>query len=132
MKNLLMFIALAVSFQVSAYTSITSASATAEQVNNDPGFSFLRGHKQGKSAHALQWSMTSTAGIVHYEIQSTYEDPFDEYSNWTNEGTVVVTRANIVKFTHQSVTPGFISYRVIAVLSNGSSVVSGIYSITIE
>ncbi len=96
-------------------------------------FEFLRGHKQGKQGHALQWSMTTNAGIDHYEIQCTYEDPNDEYSNWTILGIAMGSRANIVKFTHQNVMPGFISYRVIAVLSAGrSSITSGIYSTTIE
>ena len=96
-------------------------------------FEFLRGHKQGNSAHALQWSMTTNAGIDRYEIQCTYEDPNDEYSNWTIIGTAMNSRSNIVKFTHQSVTPGFISYRVIAVLSDGrSTITSGIYSTTID
>lgn len=96
-------------------------------------FEFLRGHKQGNQGHALQWSMTTTTGVVHYEIQCTYEDPNDEYSNWTTIGTAINGRANIVKFTHQSVMPGFISYRVIAVLSGGrASITSGIYSTVIE
>lgn len=133
MKNLLLSLALGVSLNSSAVSISASPALTISPINNEEtSFSFLRGHKQGKSAYALQWGMTSTAGIVHYEIQSTYEDPFDEYSNWTTEGTAVATRANILKFTHQSVTPGFISYRVIAVLSNGSNVVSAIYSVTIE
>lgn len=77
--------------------------------------------------------MSGTAGIDHYEIQSTYEDPLDIYSNWTNEGSVQGTRANIIRFTHNFVLPGFISYRVIAVLSNGDpEVVSDIYSTIID
>lgn len=96
-------------------------------------FEFLRGHKQGNQGHALQWSMTATTGIDHYEIQCTYEDPNDEYSNWTTLGIAMNTRANIVRFTHQSVMPGFISYRVIAIFSVGrASIISGIYSTTIN
>jgi hypothetical protein len=133
MKNLLFVAVMAISFTVSGNVPSQQIISGQTQINTDPGFSFLRGHKQGNSAYALQWSMTSATGIAYYEIQSTYEDPFDIYSNWTNEGTAQGTRANIVKFTHQSVLPGTISYRVIAILTNGrSNIVSDIYTTTIE
>lgn len=134
MKNLLVFVALALSFHVSGYQTAPKSELSISQKSNiNPGFSFLRGHKQGKNGYALQWSMTTSTGIDHYEIQSTYEDPYDEYSNWTTEGTAMNNRSNIVKFTHQSVMPGFINYRVIAVLSDGrSNIVSGIHSTTID
>lgn len=134
MKNLLVFVALAITLNASANSPTPETALKTIQKNYaDPGFSFLRGHKQGQSGHALQWSMTTSRGIDHYEIQSTYEDPLDIYSNWTTEGTVVSSRPNLIKFTHQSVMPGFISYRVIAVRNDGgANVVSGIYSTTID
>ncbi len=134
MKNLLVFLALAVSFHVSGYpTALKSYLSISQESNTNTGFSFLRGHKQGNSGYALQWSMTSSASIDRYEIQCTYEDPNDEYSNWSTVGTAINNRSNIVKFTHQSVMPGFISYRVIAVLGDGrSTITSGIHSTTIE
>ena len=134
MKNLLLSVALGISLNSSAVSTPASSGLIISQQNNPgPAFSVLRGHKQGNAGYALQWSMTTSAGVDYYEIQSTYEDPFDEYSNWTTEGTVVHSRANVVKFTHQSPIPGFINYRVIAVSSNGGpNVVSGIYSTTIE
>ena len=133
MKNFLFIAVMAISFTVSGNQTSLNTSPGLTRSNTDPGFSFLRGHKQGQSGYALQWSMTTITGIAYYEIQSTYEDPYDIYSNWTNEGTAQNTRANIVKFTHQSVLPGTISYRVIAILSNGrANIVSGIYTTIIE
>jgi len=133
MKNFLFVAVMAITFNATAHQTSLKTGLCFTQSNTDPGFSFLRGHKQGHSGFALQWSMTNMTGIAYYEIQSTYEDPFDIYSNWTNEGTAQNTRANIVKFTHQSVLPGIISYRVIAILSNGrSNIVSGIYTTTID
>ncbi len=130
MKNLLLGFCLILAFNSNASTPGFVFPTKSVTVS---AFEFLRGHKQGNSGYALQWSMTTTSGIVSYEIQCTYEDPYDEYSNWTTIGTTINTRAKIVKFTHQSVTPGFISYRVIAVLSDGrSSITSGIYSTTID
>lgn len=133
MKKVLIVGVMAISLSVSGHQTPVKFVPVVTQSNNDPGFSFLRGHKQGHSGYALQWSMTNATGISYYEIQSTYEDPYDIYSNWTNEGTAQNSRANIVKFTHQSVLPGTISYRVIAILSNGrSNIVSDIYTTTID
>ena len=130
MKNALVGLCLILAFNSNASTPNFVFPTKSVTVS---AFEFLRGHKQGNSGYALQWSMTSTSGIGHYEIQCTYEDPNDEYSNWTTLGTAMNTRANIVRFTHQAVTPGFINYRVIAVLMDGrSTITSGILSITIE
>jgi len=134
MKNFLLLVVLATSLTASAQPSgATAREISRNNTTQEPGFSFFRGHKQGQSGHGLQWSMTSTAGIDHYEIQSTYEDPFDVYSNWTLEGTAAGGRANVIRFLHQNVTPGVISYRIIAVMSNGGpAVVSDIYTVSID
>jgi hypothetical protein len=134
MKNLLLILALAIGIQTSANNTSLQVRLNISQPNGSgPSFSFLRGHKQGYADYALQWSMSTTSGIDHYEIQSTYEDPFDEYSNWTSEGIVTGNRSNIIKFTHHDVLPGLISYRVLAILSNaGPAIVSDIYTTSID
>lgn len=132
MKNFLFFFLLATGFSASATNFNEQCPNLATITSANPAFNFLRGHTQGRNAYSLQWSMTSTAGIDHYEIQSTYEDPYDFYANWTNLGNVTGSRSNIIKFTDYGVMPGFISYRVIAVFNNGQpAIVSEIYSATI-
>ncbi len=81
-------------------------------------FSFVRGHKLGKGFN-VQWSMGTNAPVERFEVQSTYEDPNDEYSNWYTVGSVDNSRrTNLFRFTDMSVLPGVISYRVIAVMTN--------------
>lgn len=95
-------------------------------------FSFVRGHKLGRG-HSVQWSMVSNAGIDHFEVQRTYEDPSDIYSNWYIVGNVNNSNANVFKITDQSVLPGIINYRIIAVLTgNNGTVISDIYTTTIN
>ena len=134
MKNLLIILTLALSINVSGLQVLPQSNEKAtEKLSSEPSFLFLRGHKQGQFDYALQWSMTSNIGIDHFEIQSTYEDPYDPYSNWANEGTAIITNANIIKFTDKAVMPGIIGYRVVAVSSNGlADVVSGIHVTTIQ
>src|SRR4051794_13142881 len=87
-------------------------------------FSYLRGHKSGKG-HSLQWSMVSNSGVESFQVQSTYEDPYDAYSNWQTIGNVPNSKLNIFKFTDQAPMTGIINYRVIAELSgNDETVVS--------
>ena len=81
-------------------------------------FSFVRGHKLGKG-YSVQWNMGSNAPVERFEVQSTYEDPNDEYSTWTTVGTVESRRGqSIFRYTDQSILFGVISYRVVAYMSN--------------
>ncbi len=94
-------------------------------------FSFVRGHKNGKG-HSLQWSMTNNSGIESFEIQSTYEDPTDPYSNWYTVGNVINTNQKMFRFTDQTVLPGIINYRIVAIMSSYSgTVVSPFYTTVI-
>lgn len=95
-------------------------------------FLFLRGHKQGRG-HSLQWSMNFNAGIEKFQVEYTYEDASDPYSNWYTAGMVNNTNANIFKFTDMGCIPGCINYRVIAILnSNGGRVSSPVYTCIIN
>jgi len=131
MKIAILCAALFVSTGLTAEPQIhVTTQVNQSQVN--PSFNFIRGHKQGKG-HAIQWSMSSNTGIERFEVQYTYEDPMDIYSNWYTIGIVNNTNANINRFTDMGALPGVINYRVIAVMSNNAGTVcSGNYSCTIE
>lgn len=79
-----------------------------------PAFVFLRGHKNGRKGYGLQWSLTSNQGMAYYQVQATYEDPTDPYSNWYNLGTLPNARGNLFQFQHIAMWPGTIHYRVLA------------------
>jgi hypothetical protein len=134
MKNILLIAVLVMSLQVSGNSSINHPiSNLTEKPQSPVAFSFIRGHKQGRSGYSLQWRMTNNSNIAHFEVLCTYEDPFDPYSNWTNLGMMNNFTANIFKFTHSNVLPGIINYRIIAVLNNGAgTILSDIFTTTID
>ena len=96
-------------------------------------FSFVRGHKLGKG-FSVQWSMAASDGVDRFEVQSTYEDPNDVYSNWYTVGTANNSRhSNIFRMTDNTVLPGIISYRVVAIMSTARGyIVSPIYTTVIK
>lgn len=132
MKITILAIGLFISAQASALNTkaIVYKPLLKEQYSS-PFFLFLRGHKQGKG-YSLQWSMSSNTGIEKFEIQYTYEDPTDPYSNWYTAGWVNNLNQNIFKYTDMGAIQGTINYRIIAILTNNSgTVVSGIYTCVI-
>ena len=132
MKITILVVGLLISGLVSATekTPVTPKVVVKQQTFT-PSFLFLRGHKQGQG-YGLQWSMSSTAGIDRFEVQYTYEDPYDPYSNWYGAGWVNNSNQNIFKYTDMGCIPGIINYRVMAILSNNAgTVVSVIYTCTI-
>ncbi len=133
MKTTIIFAILLSAIQVSTVQAKSTLPLTISQSKPAAvAFSFLRGHKSGKG-YSLQWSMVSNAGIQSFEVQSTYEDPYDVYSNWETVGDMMNTNQKIFKFTDDAPMPGIISYRIVAVLSgNSATVESAIYTTTIE
>ena len=94
-------------------------------------FSFIRGHKQGKNT-TVNWGMNSNAGISHFIVECTYEDPTDIYSVWDAVGIVPGTRSPIFKFIDSPVLPGTLNYRIVAVMDdNTTTITSDIYSVNI-
>lgn len=129
MKNVLLGVCLILAFNSNASTPgsvfpLKNVTASA--------FEFLQGHKQG-TGFALQWKVSNSLDVSSYEIESTYEDPFDIYSNWAVEGTVTNPKKGAEKFLDGSVWPGVVSYRVKAMFTNGRPAeVSDILTVTIE
>lgn len=103
----------------------------AQEVVNT-GFSFVRGHKQGKNI-AVTWGMNDNAGITHFVVVCTYEDPYDPYSVWRTVGMLPCTpRSPIFKIIDSPVLPGTLNYRIVAVFSNNSTLTSEIYTTYIQ
>ncbi len=129
MKNVLLGICLIMALTSNASVSNSSFPIRPYSVS---AFDFLQGHKQG-TGFALQWKMGDNVGVSRYEVESTYEDPYDIYSNWTAEGSVNDPKKGSIKFLDNTIYPGVVSYRVRAVFINGRPAeVSDIYITTIE
>jgi len=89
----------------------------------NPSFSFVRAHRQGKGITAT-WAISSNEGVLGFSVQKTYEDPTDPYAFWEDLCSVPCNPVRSYKHTDANVFPGYINYRVVAMMSNGSSVVS--------
>ena len=90
-----------------------------------PDFSFFRTHRQGRGIMTT-WGLTSNAGVTGFVVQKTYEDPADPYAYWEDIGAIPCGASRSFKRHDLNVSPGFISYRVIAYLLSGGLTVSAI------
>lgn len=93
-------------------------------------FSFFRTHRQGKGI-AASWGITSSAGVVSFQLQKTYEDPNDTYSEWTEVASGTCNGSRSYKCIDGNVSPGFINYRVLALMEDGSTMASAVSTVHI-
>ena len=102
--------------------SVSGQSLKKESTLN-PNFAFFRTHRQGQGIMAT-WGLTSNQGVTGFVVQKTYEDPNDPYAYWENICAVPCGPGRSFSHHDLNVSPGFISYRVIAYLQYGGSVMS--------
>jgi hypothetical protein len=123
-------------FAISAMIITTAASPISQSLPDTKGaakvkqvqstsFAFFRTHRQGKGVTA-DWSVTSNSGISCFEVFRTYEDPTDPWAFWEDVSTVPCNSSRSYKSTENNVIPGFISYRIAAVMNDGSTILSDI------
>ena len=119
----------AVTFSDPIIVADTKATAKVEQV---PGtsFDFVRTHRQGKGA-VISWAVTSDNGVARFAVQKTYEDPSDPYAYWEEACSASCNGSKSYKTTDQNVFPGFINYRVVAEMADGSTVESAVQTVHI-
>ena len=133
MKAQLLIIPAAIFITTASFNSSFPAKTKREMVKpktENTGFAFLRTHRQEKGVTAT-WGLSSNAGVVGFAVQRTYEDPTDPYAFWEDICYMDCGSSRSFKHTDQSVFPGYISYRVIAILEDGSSITSEVSSVRI-
>ena len=96
----------------------------------DNGFAFFKTHRQGKRVTAT-WGLMSDDGVAGFTLQKTYQDPTDPYSMWEDVGEVACTATRSFKYTDDNVFPGDINYRVVALMNDGTSIMSELSSVRI-
>ncbi len=99
-------------------------------VKQNPAFAFLRTHRQAKGITAT-WGMASYEGVVGFTIQRTDVDPTDPYAPWEDLDLIPCDAKRSFSYTDGQVFPGTISYRIIAHMSDGTSVTSEISCVRI-
>ena len=97
-------------------------------VTQDPSFGYLRTHRQAKGITA-SWNMTGVDGVVCFTVQRTYEDPTDQYAYWEDLNVMPCTSSRSFSYTDPEVFPGFINYRVAALMDDGSTIYSEISTV---
>jgi hypothetical protein len=75
---------------------------------------------------ACVWSFANETGIVKYEVVRTYNEPTDPYAIWELVTTVNPNGSKSYKIIDSPVYPGFISYQIKAINSNGIIIKSAI------
>ena len=93
-------------------------------------FAFFRTHRQGKGV-AATWGVTSSVGVVSFKLERTYEDPNDTYSEWQEVASGACNGSRSYKCKDGNVSPGFINYRVLAQLEDGSTIQSAVSTVHI-
>jgi len=95
-------------------------------------FEFFRTHRQGKAAITATWGITAPGNDVSgFIVEKTYEDPTDPYANWELVSAMPNSGGKSFKCTDNNVFPGFISYKVTAILIAGGSYVSPVSTVHI-
>jgi len=93
------------------------------------GFDFVRSHRQGKGA-TITWAY-STPGATNFALQRTYEDPADPYAVWEPVCSMANNSSRSYKHTDENVYPGYINYRVIALMNDGTTTMSEVTTIRV-
>jgi hypothetical protein len=111
------FVGLSSSSPVSEAKTITKTQTT--------DFAFFRTHRQGRGITST-WGLSSNTGVSEFVVRKTYEDPNDEYAEWQTVYSSPCSASRSFKCTDNNVTPGFISYQVVALMTDGSTIASAI------
>lgn len=94
-------------------------------------FNFVHVHRQGRGV-TVAWNTSMTSSIVsEFTVMRTYEDPNDPYSVWEVVNVFACTSGRSYRCTDQNVSPGSISYMVIASMIGGGTVISEINTVRI-
>ena len=93
-------------------------------------FTSFSTHRQGKGI-TLTWDVEASAGVLNFSIQRTYEDVTDPYAVWEDISSLPADGSKFYRYTDDLVSPGFVSYRIVALLSDGTTAESGISTVQI-
>jgi len=95
-------------------TRVTQVSSTTSSVN----FGRFNAHRQQKGI-GLSWNMVANERIQGFVIERSYD------GEWFEEvGQTGFQNSNHYRFTDGSVYPGYLYYRVVAIMDNGTEDVS--------
>ena len=103
-----------------AYKATPSVSA------NTHDFTYFRIHPQTKKNVVLSWGINSPAGVSSFKIERSYDGDFYDVIN-----EPACNNATRFTWKDEGVFPGFIYYRVVCVMSDGTTHYSAVETIRI-
>ncbi|HUC82037.1 MAG TPA: hypothetical protein VMR70_14130 [Flavisolibacter sp.] len=103
------------------------SSVTAKNVS----VSALRTH-YNKQGITVSWSTPSAADILDFILQRTYDNPTSSSAYWENLTAIPCAAMRSFTYTDKEVFPGTISYRVVALRTNGRRVLSEIREVKVD
>jgi hypothetical protein len=111
---------------ISSMVFFSIAAAPPHRANRaSGGFTSLNTHRQGKGGAEVTWSFSST-NVTSFTVQRTNDDPTDPYSVWVQVGCVGCDGSRSYKCHDDHPFPGFVNYRVTALMNDQSTVTSQI------
>ena len=99
-----------------------------KKLNNH--FSFFRTHRQGKGITAT-WGMQVSGSVREFIVERTYMDASDEFALWEELDVIPCNGARSFTYNDSEVMPGFINYRIRAIMIDGSVAESHISTIRV-
>ena len=109
----------------------SSASVIVKPATSQCSFAFLRGHRKGNGA-SITWGVDGT-GVTKFMVSRTYEfDPYDPYAVWEDVSSVTADNSRSYKLDDNSVFPGTIHYKIVAVMNDGTTVCSDLIEVRIN
>lgn len=127
---------------IGAFLLFTGTTATGTHVNKkitaivkpvvagSCNFTILRGHRKGNGT-SITWSVDGV-GITKFNVFRTYDfDPTDPYAVWETVSTIGADNSRAYKLDDNSVFPGTIHYKIVAIMSDGSNATSDFITVRI-
>lgn len=111
-------------FSVSNLSEIKSVKTSKTQTYD---FIFFRTHQQCNGVK-IAWALNSTNGVFIFTLQRTYQNPSNPNTLWDDVESFVPGDDPVLRYTDRNVARGYVSYRVIAWVFDGSSVISDVSS----
>jgi hypothetical protein len=122
MKNMLLIVCLGITLAANSKSVDRLPIKMIKPVSWLLAFENIHLHKQGAGIK-LQWSVSESSTVSSYDIECTYEDPEDIYSNWSVKANIPSSGRKMNMFTDiQDIYAGQVYYRIVAHTTNGDIV----------
>lgn len=99
---------------VSAPQKEKGQTVTISKSSQASDFGYFRAHRQGRGV-ALAWSITSLDGVTGFAVERSYDNDYFEVAN-----TQATNNSLKHAWKDESVFPGYIYYRIVCMMSDGT------------